>query len=286
MTAAEALTVDIDHLRSWIDREDLGSDVLTEDLARKYHATFDLAGEAPKRGEIAPRMIHVCLAQPAVPTAQLGPDGHPERGGFLPPVPLPRRMWAGSSQSFHGDLRVGDEVRRISRIADVVYKEGRTGALCFVTVQHQIEANGRPVLEERQDIVYRNLEASGGTPKTPPPAEAGTYRRPMTIEPPLLLRYSALTFNAHRIHYDRRYSMEVEGYPALVVHGPMQAAMLLNYATELRGSPPCRFRFRGQSPLFDDAAFALNARDEGDGLKLWTARHGGPECMVAEASWQ
>jgi 3-methylfumaryl-CoA hydratase len=108
----------------------------------------------------------------------------------------------------------------------------------------------------------------------------------MKIEPPLLLRYSALTFNAHRIHYDRRYSMEVEGYPALVVHGPMQAAMLLNYATELRGSPPSRFRFRGQSPLFDDAAFALNARDEDDGLKLWTARQDGPECMVAEASWQ
>ncbi len=286
MTAVEALTVDIDHLRNWIGREDLGSDVLTEDLARKYHATFDLPGEAPKRGKIAPRMIHVCLAQPAVPTAQLGPDGHPERGGFLPPVPLPRRMWAGSSQSFHGDLRVGDEVRRISRIADVVYKEGRTGALCFVTVQHQIEGNGRLVLEERQDIVYRNLEATGATPKTPPSAEAGTYRRPMKIEPPLLLRYSALTFNAHRIHYDRRYSMEVEGYPALVVHGPMQAAMLLNYATELRASPPSRFRFRGQSPLFDDAAFALNARDEGDGLKLWTARQDGPECMVAEASWQ
>ncbi|MBD3848128.1 MaoC family dehydratase N-terminal domain-containing protein [Bosea sp. SSUT16] len=286
MTAAEALTVDIDHLRSWIGREDLGSDVLTEDLARKYHATFDLAGEAPKFGEVAPRMIHVCLAQPAVPTAQLGPDGHPERGGFLPPVPLPRRMWAGSSQTFHDDLRVGDEVRRISRIADVVFKEGRTGALCFVTVQHQIEASGRLVLEERQDIVYRNIEASGATPKTPPPAEAGAHRRPMKIEPPLLLRYSALTFNAHRIHYDRRYSMEVEGYPALVVHGPMQAAMLLNYATELHGSPPSRFRFRGQSPLFDDAAFALNARDEGDGLKLWTARQDGPECMVAEASWQ
>lgn len=127
MTAAEALTVDIDHLRSWIGREDLGSDVLTKDLARKYHATFDLAGEPPRHGEIAPRMIHFCLAQPAVPTAQLGPDGHPERGGFLPPVPLPRRMWAGSSQSFHGDLRVGDEVKRSSRIADVVYKEGRTG---------------------------------------------------------------------------------------------------------------------------------------------------------------
>ena len=286
MTAAEALNVDIDHLRSWIGREDLGSDVLTEDLARKYHATFDLAGEAPKRGEIAPRMIHVCLAQPAVPTAQLGPDGHPERGGFLPPVPLPRRMWAGSSQSFHGDLRVGDEVRRISRIADVVYKAGRTGALCFVTVQHQIEGNGRLVLEERQDIVYRNLEATGATPKTPPPAEAGTYRRPMEIEPPLLLRYSALTFNAHRIHYDRSYVTGVEGYPGLIVHGPLIATLLVDLlAREMPQAVLREFNFRAVGSLFDIEPFTLCGKPAADGrsVALWAQNQRGELAMQAQA---
>lgn len=285
MTGEASARLDIAHLRSWIGREDIGHDIVSEDLARKYHATFDAPGAVPKPDEIVPRLIHFCLAQPAVPTAALGPDGHPARGGFLPPVPLPRRMWAGGAFTFHGDLRVGDSVRRISRIADVVQKEGRTGMLCFVTVQHHIEANGTLVLEERQDIVYRDLDSAAGTTKQPPAAEMGTHQRPMKAEATLLFRYSALTFNGHRIHYDRRYVTEVEGYPGLIVHGPMQAALLCNYATELRGAPPKRFSFRGLSPLFDDDAFALHASEEGDMLRLWTAKQNGPLCMASEASW-
>lgn len=277
--------LDIRHLRSWIGREDVGMDVLTEDLAQKYHATFDCGGAAPKYGETAPRLIHFCLAQPAVPTAQLGPDGHPQRGGFLPPVPLPRRMWAGGSLVFHGDLRVGDATRRHSRIENVVLKEGRAGALCFVTVQHRLEVEGRLVLEEEQDIVYRGLDTLDGTAKSPPPAEPGTHSRRMKAEAPLLFRYSALTFNGHRIHYDRRYVTEVEGYPGLIVHGPLQAALLVNYAAELHGLAPKRFRFRGVSALFDDDAFTLHATRDGDGLKLWTARENGSVCMVATAHW-
>lgn len=285
MAASDRSALDIDHLRGWIGNEDIGVDIVSEDLARKYHATFDDPGEAPKPGEVVPRLIHFCLAQPAAPTGALGPDGHPARGGFLPPVPLPRRMWAGGAFSFSGDLRVGDVVRRISRIADVVLKEGRTGPLCFVTVEHRVEANGALVLEERQDIVYRDLDGAAGTTKQPPSAEQGAHQRPMRAEAPLLFRYSALTFNGHRIHYDRRYVMEVEGYPGLIVHGPMQAALLCNYATELRGAPPRRFSFRGLSPLFDDDAFALHAAEEGAGLKLWTAKQNGTLCMTAEAAW-
>ncbi|QEL22220.1 protein dehydratase [Bosea sp. F3-2] len=285
MSSETSPKLDIAHLRSWIGREDIGTDIVSEDIARKYHATFDYPGEAPKAGEAVPRLIHFCLAQPAAPTAALGSDGHPARGGFLPPVPLPRRMWAGGAFTFHGDLRVGDAAKRISRIADVVQKEGRTGTLCFVTVQHHVEANGVLVLEERQDIVYRDLDGAAGTAKQPPMAEAGTHRRAMKAEAPLLFRYSALTFNGHRIHYDRRYVMEVEGYPGLIVHGPMQAALLCNYATELRGAPPKHFSFRGLSPLFDDDAFALHAKEDGESLKLWTAKESGLLCMTAEAAW-
>lgn len=284
MSAPDRPVIDMDHLKSWIGREDAGAEILSEDLARKYHAMFDAPGTPPTHGEAVPRLIHFCLAQPAVPTKGLGPDGHPARGGFLPPVPLPRRMWAGGALTFHGDLRVGDAVRRVSRIADVSLKEGRTGPLCFVTVEHRVAANGTLAIEERQDIVYRGADA-GAAGKVPPPADKGAFVKPMTASPPLLFRYSALTFNAHRIHYDRPYATEVEGYPALVVQGPMQAALLCTYAAEIRGAPPRRFAFRGLSPLFDTDAFALHATADGDGLKLWTAREGGPVCMAAEASW-
>lgn len=285
VTGETQAKLDIAHLRGWIGREEIGADLVSEDLARKYHATFDTPGPAPKAGEVVPRLIHFCLAQPAAPMAALGPDGHPARGGFLPPVPLQRRMWAGGTFAFHGDLRVGDAVRRISRIRDVVHKEGRTGTLCFVTVEHRIEANGSLVLEERQDIVYRGVETAASAAKAPPAAEPGPHRRPMTAQAPLLFRYSALTFNGHRIHYDRRYVTEVEGYPGLIVHGPLQAALLYYFASELRGVPPDRFGFRGVSPLFDDDDFALEAAEDGGGLKLWTAKRDRQLCMTAEAQW-
>jgi 3-methylfumaryl-CoA hydratase len=274
---------ELEDLRGWIGREEVNEDVVGEDLARKYHATLEMPGEVPRWGEIAPRMIHFCLAQPAVATSALGPDGHPQRGGFLPPVTLPRRMWAGGDFSFLGDLRVGDRIERRSRIEDVAMKHGRTGALCFVVVQHRILVDQQIKLEERQNIVYRDLDVV----KTNPPAmaPAGAYRRRIEASTTLLFRYSALTFNGHRIHYDRRYVTEAEGYPGLIVHGPLQAAWLFNYAAQCQGAPPSRFSFRGLSPLFDDDAIFLNADRDGEGLNLWTSRHDGPIAMSAKASW-
>ena len=276
--------LEIAHLQGWIGREDEGTDLVTPELVRKFRAMLDRPGRDPVPGEPAPPLIHFCLAQPAVAQSQLGPDGHPARGGFLPPVPLPRRMWAGGGLTFHREIRVGDTVRRLSRIAEVALKRGRTGPLCFVTVEHRIEANGALAVEERQDIVYRGLEAAGGN-KPPPPAPAGAHRREVDVSAVVLFRYSALTFNGHRIHYDRRYVTQVEGYPGLIVHGPLQATLLLSFAAEIRGAPPARFSFRGLSPLFDDDRVLLHAEEDGNGLKLWTARDGGSVAMSAHAAW-
>lgn len=284
--AEEPQTIDEEFLRTWIGREELATDVVSTDLGRKFSATFGHQ-DSPSEGKLAPRLIHFCLTPPVIATNLLGEDGHPRKGGFLPPVPLPRRMWAGSRLVFHGDLRVGDVVSRVSRIVDVAVKEGRSGTLCFVTVEHKIDVAGVLRIEEIQNIVYRQAAGSrDGDPSTSSEVKAsGIYSQPVSVSIPLLFRYSALTFNGHRIHYDRRYATEVEQYPGLVVHGPLQATLLLNYATELRGISPAQFRFRGVSPLFDHDKIQLHASEEGEGMKLWTARENGQVGMSAEAVW-
>jgi len=276
--------LDIEHLRQWIGRGEVKSELVTDAMVERFKATFDQEGEA-RDGDVAPAMIHLCVAPPAAPTSGLGVDGHPARGGFLPPVPLPRRMWAGGALTFHDDIRVGERVTRHSTIRDVTMKEGRTGTLCFVTVDHRIESAGRLVIEERQDIVYRGIDAPGGPKKTPEAAAPGTHRVTVNPSAALLFRYSALTFNGHRIHYDTPYVTGEEGYPGLIVHGPMQATMLVQLAEKLRGTRPARFDFRSLSPLFDIADFTLNAEEDGEGLRLWTSRVDGPVAMEARASW-
>jgi len=278
------MDLDIDHLRGWIGRTDSATEILAPALVRQFNATFDRSsGEAP--GDLAPLLIHFCLAQPAVPTCSLGPDGHAARGGFLPPVPLPRRMWAGGEFTFHGDIRVGDEVTRLSRVQDVVLKQGRTGPLCFVTVLHEVSANGTPVLTERQDIVYREAMGRIAAKSEPEPAPEGIHSRQITATAPYLFRYSAMTFNGHRIHYDKDYVRDVENYPGLIVHGPLQATLLCQFAADLWGKNPTQFRFRSPATIFDTADFTINALPEGETMKLWTAQLGGPAAMEATASW-
>lgn len=280
------MQIDIAKLQGWIGREQKDSEVLSTMLVRQFNATFDRTSGTEQEHE-APLLIHLCLAQPTAPMSELGRDGHPALGDFLPPVPLPRRMWAGGSFTFHSGIRIGEEVTRHSTIVDVQLKEGRSGALCFVTVQHEVSANGRAVLSERQDIVYRDIPAaSQGKPKAEPtPAAVGEHSRVVEPHPTLLFRYSALTFNGHRIHYDKPFCIDVEGYPGLVVHGPMQATMLCQFAADLRGQAPKTFAFRSLSPIYDNADFTVNAAEEGDALKLWTARIGGPVAMEATAQW-
>jgi 3-methylfumaryl-CoA hydratase len=280
--------MDLTQLRGWIGKEEVAEERLTEALAEKFQATLELSGKAPHDGERAPRLIHFCLCQPAVPTAMLGPDGHVARGGFLPPVPLPRRMWAGGDLHFSGDLTVGQTVRRRSRVVDVALKTGKSGNLCFVAVDHSFEADGVLRIEERQTIVYRENQKPGSrSTGGAAPAPEAVMDRSVVAAPALLFRYSALTFNTHRIHYDRSYACEKEGYPGLVVHAPLQATLLLHFATEGGdGRPPDRFSFRSVSPIFDlDEIRLFAGRRNANRTELWTARVGGPIAMRAEAIW-
>jgi 3-methylfumaryl-CoA hydratase len=279
--------LDVDHLRQWIGKTESTTDLVTPQLARGLRATLFLEIGKPAEGDIAPLTVHWCLAQPVAPMSELGPDGHPDRGGFLPPIPLPRRMWAGGKLNFHDPIRIGDVVARSSRIADVTLKQGSSGTLCFVTVNHEITTPRGTAITERQNIVYREATTPGPAPFAEPAAAApGKHRRSHMAEPVLLFRYSALTFNGHRIHYDRDYATKVEGYPGLVFHGPLQAALLTNYAAELHwGESPKSFDYRGIAPLFDGAEFTLNADETAEGMTLWATNASGQPTMKGTTTW-
>jgi 3-methylfumaryl-CoA hydratase len=278
---------DLDHLRQWIGRTTGASDIVTAQLVKGLRATlFQEIGE-PRRGDPAPWTVHWCLAQPVFPMSELGPDGHPTRGGFLPPVPLPRRMCAGGELEFFEPLRVGDETTRTSRISDVTMKSGSTGVLCFVSVEHLVTTSRGTAIRERQDIVYRDMSTSQAAPAKPAsPPPSAQHRESHMADAVLLFRYSALTFNGHRIHYDRDYVTKVEGYPGLVFHGPMQAAFLVEFAAKLRGgAAPKKFSYRGVQPLFEGTEFSINANDTSAGIELWTANSAGQPTMKGAATW-
>ena len=279
--------LDLEHLRQWIGRATEASDIVTAQLVKGLRATlFHEIGE-PKPGDAAPFTTHWCLAQPVFPMSQLGPDGHPTRGGFLPPVPLPRRMWAGGELQFLDTLRVGDEATRSSRISDVTVKTGSTGTLCFVSVDHVVSTPRGAAIRERQDIVYRDV--SSAPQPAPKPAAAppvAQHRESHMADPVLLFRYSALTFNGHRIHYDRDYVTKVEGYPGLIFHGPLQATFIVELAAKLRGGkPPKKFSYRGLQPLFEGSEFSINANTTDNGMELWTANSTGQPTMKGTATW-
>lgn len=282
------MTVDIDHLRTWIGRSEVSEDIVTPRLVAEYRATFE-ACLAPVGADDAPLALHWCLTPPIAPMSALGPDGHPSRGGFLPPVPLPNRMWAGGTIETQGTLKVGDRVEKRSVIEDVTLKDGRSGPLCFVAVRHIYDGGRGPAIIERHDIVYRDPARA-----SPAPAGAAVAARPQPREahlawtvaatPVLLFRYSAMTFNGHRIHYDFPYVTGTEGYRGLVVHGPIQATLLFNIVAALGARPPARFRYRGLSPLIAGTAFRVAGAKAADGtLSAWTEDADGRICMEAEA---
>lgn len=273
-------------LTAWIGREETLHDVLNPRPARQMRSI--LPGDGPlDAGDALPPLWHWGYFPDIAPLSELGRDGHKARGGFLPPVPLPRRMWAGGRLTFHGDLRLGDAARKTSRILDVREKTGRSGALCFVTVEHRFTVDGDLKLTEEQDIVYRE-DPAPDAPKPPPPQapEGAEITETVAPGPVMLFRYSAVTFNGHRIHYDRDYCRDVEGYPGLVFHGPLTATLLADLARRAGGRDLARFAFRAHSPLFDTASFSICARIEGDSVDLWAAGPGDALAMRAEAAYR
>jgi len=263
----------------WIGRKATREDAIAPWPLAALAAMLDRDEPAPKPGDPLPPLAHWLYFLPVHRESDVGPDGHAKRGGFLPPVPLPRRMWAGGRISFEAPLRVGEAATRDSQIVDVVAKEGRSGPLVFVVVRHAIRGDAGLAIVEEHDIVYRGAAPAGVA--TPPPAAPvdAAWTHEIEPDPVLLFRYSALTFNSHRIHYDRRYVTDVEDYPGLVVHGPLIATLLVDL---LRRANPharvSRFTFRAVSPLFDTAPFFVRGHPAPDGrsVHLWAANvHGG-----------
>jgi 3-methylfumaryl-CoA hydratase len=277
------------HLQEWVGKTETLADDITAVPVRALSATLDLPAPDALPGMALPPLWHWLYFLPLYRQSELGSDGHARRGGFLPPVPLPRRMWAGGRLRWARDnpLTVGDAVRRVSRIESVSHKAGRTGDLLFVLVKHEVHnARGLAITEEH-DIVYR-AAAQPGDPQPAPVAadKSAAWQREIVPDDVLLFRYSALTFNGHRIHYDRRYVTGVEGYPGLVVHGPLIATLLTDLVRRhAPGAFMQRFEFKAVRPIFDLHPFRVNAQpsDDGKAVRLWAQDHEGWLTMQATA---
>ncbi len=279
------------NLQDWIGRSETVHDTATATPYAALAATLDQSDiQRPAPGTPLPSLWHWLYFLPIHAQSDIGPDGHARRGGFMPPVPLPRRMWAGSDFTFHAPLCIGDSLQRTSTIADVKEKSGRTGSLIFVKVRHEIRRNGieAVALTEHHHIVYRAAATPGDV--APPPQAAPAqwaWERRIVPDDVLLFRYSALTFNGHRIHYDRQYVTQVEGYPGLIVHGPLIATLLMDL---LRRQQPdadvLRFEFKAVRPTFDTHPFSVHGEPSADGktIHLWGRDHEGWLTMDATAT--
>lgn len=276
-------------LENWLGRQESTSDRIGAAPAAGLLATLDRDTGRVREGDLLEPLFHWLYFQPVSTMSSLGVDGHPKRGGFLPPVPLPRRMWAGGRLHFLEPLRIGDRVTRESEITSIRSKEGRSGRLVFVTVEHVCKrADGKIAIVEEQDLVYRDLASSvAGAPPQPVAPIDAVWLRELDVDPVLLFRYSALTFNSHRIHYDRGYATTVEGYPGLVVQAPLLATLLLDLVS--REMPDARisgFEFRAIRPLFEGTALQLCGTPDVPArrVSLWAAARDGAPCMNALAT--
>lgn len=267
----------------WIGLERTVSERIAAQPAERLAATLDRKGAGFAPGTPLPPLWHWLHFNDAEQHAGLGDDGHPRRGGFLPPVTLPRRMWAGGSLRFHAPLRIGDDVRRVTRIDSITSRSGRSGELVFVSLRHCLHRGADLLLEERQDIVYRAAGAPAAASR-PMPSESD-WTRQIVPDTALLFRYSALTFNAHRIHYDRDYATGVEGYPDLVVQGPLTATLLLEaLAIAAPGAAVEAFEFRGVAPLYVREPITLAGCGAGGTVTLRAANAAGLVAMEATAT--
>ena len=269
---------------AWLGRIEQGDDVVTAAPLRGLAALLDKPIVDWYRGRV-PQLGHWLYFLPQARQSMIGEDGHPQRGDFLPPVALPRRMWAGGKVEFLKPLHVGNAVQRISTIVDVKSKTGRSGQMVFVSVRHDVMTAGDLAIRERQDIVYLEPPkpgAAGAAPAPAAPAPAAASQREITSDPVLLFRYSALTFNGHRIHYDRTYCQNVEGYPGLVVHGPLLATLLQDFYVSLfPDAVVASFDFKSLAPIFDTEPFMLHAGPRGRETEVWASRRSGQIGMKA-----
>lgn len=271
---------------AWIGHQMVQRDRLTPALLQRFRATIDSA----ESGDVAPQAIHWVLCTPEATTAKLGIDGHPQRSespdSFFPPVPHPRRMWASSKVEFLAPISVNAEIERVSTIASIAEKSGSTGSLVFVDVTHETKADGTVAISERQTLVYREANTAKPTPAPEPIAiDFGEWHFHRTLVPneAMLFRFSAITFNTHRIHYDAPYAINEEGYRGLVVHGPLTSSLLLDLAAREFGSNTIkRFAFRAQSPAFAGEPLHLVGRREGDALTLAALNPAGQTVVAAE----
>jgi 3-methylfumaryl-CoA hydratase len=282
------VNVPFERLSEWIGRTETASDTITAGPVAALSALLDREDPMPRSGDAVPPLGHWLYFLPLHRQSRIGPDGHAARGEFLPPVDLPRRMWAGSRLEFSRPLAIGADARRVSRIANIQVKAGKSGTLVFVTVRHEVSDALGLVLSDEHDIVYRGETGQAVADPVPAPAKEA-WSREIRPDPVLLFRYSAVTFNGHRIHYDHPYVTQVEGYPGLIVHGPLIATLLLDLLRRNRpGVAVKTFTFRALRPLFDTAPFTLCASPDvaAKTARLWTRDAQGAVSMQATATWQ
>jgi 3-methylfumaryl-CoA hydratase len=271
-------------LQAWIGRKESRSDIAAAWPVAALTATFDRSDPEPKPGDPVPPGWHWLYFLEAKPASELGRDGHPKLGGFLPPVGPARRMWAGGRIEFRRPVRVGDALQRESEIVSIEPKTGRSGNMVFVTVRHTLTAAGETAVVDEVDIVYREPAKAGDAAPAPRPApRSAAWRREMVADPVMLFRYSALTFIGHRIHYDIDYCRQEEGYPGLVVHGPLQTLLILDLCRRSDPRPVKRIDYRALHPLFHFERFSVSGQPAADGItsEVWTANEAGNYAMRA-----
>ncbi len=273
-------------LDQWIGKTETNEDYISAGQANLMCATMGLL-KTLKKGDELPALWHWIYFLSAKVPNELGLDGHPKLGGFLPPVKLPMRMWAGGRFVFYRPIKIGDVAIKKSKVEAIKHKQGKTSDLCFITVSHSIFIDDQICIREEHDIVYKNAPKTNDV-RTPiePPKKIDWHRKVIT-NPTLLFRYSALTFNGHRIHYDREYAKTTELYPNLVVHGPLIATLLANFSTEKLDKQTLKsFEFKALAPIFDQAPFYLNARHNNNIVNLWASDVNGGLALKAKATFK
>ena len=280
------MNINVNELKSWIGNDEIAFDEVSQSLEARFRATLDEDPGNPQKGEIASSGLHWALAPAVVKSSLLGKDSHPKKGEFLPPVPLPRRMWAGCRTHFLKPLKIGDLVKKRSSVVGINLKDGKSGLLCFVTANYEFFVDDQLIIKEDHDLVYRDYNKEDKTifVKNDLPFVKSDYEEKIFAHPTMLFRYSAITFNGHRIHYDYPYSTEEEGYKDLVFHGPLQATLMLRAAEKYKKAKVKSFSHRGVAPVYANDDLIINIENKpNDSLNCFTSTKDAGMTMKAEA---